>query len=54
MQNKIKKNEACSFQIHEINQLIKESEAEFKIQRDKVEDKQLPQMKKDLKKTTVE
>ena len=41
VQNEIKKNEVCQFQINEVNQLMKEFEAEFKIQCDKVEHEQL-------------
>ena len=51
MQNEFKKNEACQFQINKINQLIKELESEFKIQHEKVEDEQLLQMKKGMKKS---
>ena len=45
VRNKIKKNEACQFQVIEINQFMKELKAEFKIERDEVEDEQLLQMK---------
>ena len=49
-QNENKINETCQFQIlKSINQSMKGLEAEFKIQRDEVEDEQLLQMKKDMK-----
>ena len=51
MQNEFKKNEACQFQMNKINKLIKELESEFKIQHEKVEDEQLLQMKKGMKKS---
>ena len=45
VQKQIKKNEACQFQINEINQLMKELNEEFKIKPDEIEDEHLLQMK---------
>ena len=49
VQKQIKKNEACQFQINEINQLMKELNEEFKIKPDEIENEHLLQMKKKIK-----
>ena len=51
VQKQIKKNEACQFQINEINQLVKELNEEFKIKPDEIEDEHLLQMKNEIKET---
>ena len=49
VQKQIKKNEACQFQINEINQLMKELNEEFKIKPDEIENEHLLQMKNEIK-----
>ena len=49
VQQLIKKNEACQFQINEINHLMKELNEEFKIKPDEIEDEHLLQMKNEIK-----
>ena len=49
VRKQIKKNEACQFQINEINQLMKELNEEFKIKPDEIEDEHLLQIKNEIK-----
>ena len=49
VRKQIKKNEACQFQINDINQLMKESNEEFKIKPDEIEDEHLLKMKNEIK-----
>ena len=49
VQKQIKRNEACQFQINEINQLMKQLNEEFKIKPDEIEDEHLLQMKNEIK-----
>ena len=48
IRKQIKKNEACQFQINEINQLMKELNEEFKINPDEIEHEHLLQMKNEI------
>ena len=49
VQKQIKKNEACQFQIKEINQLMKKLNEEFNIKPDEIEDEHLLEMKSEIK-----